>query len=186
MLIEYSKTYLPRQIHEIIGILLIILVIIHLILNKNYMKAITRKKHTLKQKALLVVNISFLIVFCLTSLFGILSSQYILTPVNIGNLSIISYHKILAYINIILLGIHLGFNIEKMFKTDNKLIYIVDIIIILFGAYSLVQVDFYNHLIGNFGFSQSTGNVMLIIIEYLSIILMITVITKTVISFSKN
>jgi cytochrome b len=43
MLIEYSKTYLPSEIHEIIGILLIVLVAIHLALNKKYLKTSKRE-----------------------------------------------------------------------------------------------------------------------------------------------
>lgn len=181
MIMEYSKTYLPGEIHEIIGILLIALVTVHIILNKNYIKAIPKGKYNTKRKALFVTNIAFLIAFCITSIFGILSSQYILTPLNIGNLSIISYHKILAYLCIIILGIHLGFNLEKTFKKiDNKLIYLVDAAIIIFGAYSLIQTDFYRHLTGNIGFSMVSGNIFINSLKYLSIILMVTVITKLI------
>ena len=181
MLIEYSKVYLPGEIHEIIGILLIILVAIHLILNKKYLKAIKKRKYNIKQKSLLIINISLFILFFITTVFGILSSQYILTPLSIGNLSIISLHKILAYLTLIILGMHLGFNLEKMFKIDNKLTYLIDVAIIIFGAYSLIQVDFYNHITGNLGFSQSSGNILINILEYLSIILMVTAITKLII-----
>ena len=181
MLLEYSKVHLSSEIHELIGILLIILVIIHLILNTNYLKAIPKRKYNFKRKALLVINISFFAVFGLTAIFGILSNQYLLSSLNIGNLSIISYHKILAYVCLILLGMHLGFNLEKIFKKiDSKLIYLIDIAIILLGAYSMIQVDFFNHITGNLGFSQISGNLLINTLEYLSIILAITIITKLI------
>ena len=187
MLMEYSKSYLPGEIHEIIGIVLIILVIMHLILNRKYLKAIPKGKYNLKRTALLIVNASFFVVFGLTTLFGILSSQYMLTSLNIGNLSIISYHKVLAYACLILLGIHLGFNLEKVFKKiDNKLIYCVDVLIIIFGTYSLIQTNFYNHLTGNLGFSQVTGNILINMLEYLGIILMTVVLTKLIFSALKD
>ncbi len=183
MLIEYSKTYLPSEIHEIIGIALIILVVIHLILNKNYLKSINNGKYNSRRKALLIVNIVFFISFGLTCLFGILSSHYILPFLNIENLTIISYHKILAYITLILLGIHLGFNLDKMFKKiGNKTMHLIELAIIILGAYSFIQVDFYNHLTGNLGFSLATGNVFINILEYLCIILMITVLTRLILS----
>jgi hypothetical protein len=185
MLIEYSKTYLPSEIHEIIGILLIVLVAIHLALNKKYLKTIKKGKYNSRRKALLIVNVCFFISFDITCLFGILSSHYILPFLNIGNLTIISYHKILAYITLILLGIHLGFNLEKMFKKiDRKSIHLIELIIIILGAYSFIQVDFYNHLTGNLGFSLSTGNVFMNILEYLCIILMITVLTRLILSIT--
>lgn len=187
MLLEYSKVHLPGEIHEIIGILLIILVIIHLILNRNYLKAIPKGKYGSKRKALLIVNISFFIVFGLTTIIGILSNQYLLSSLNIGNLSIISYHKILAYVCLIILGIHLGFNLEKVFKKiDSKLIYLIDAAIILFGAYSMIQVDFFNHITGNLGFSQVSGNLLITTLEYLSIILAITIITKLILLFQRD
>lgn len=98
MLIEYSKTYLPSEIHEIIGILLIVLVAIHLALNRNYLKTVNKGKYNSRRKALLIVNVCFFISFGMTCLFGILSSHYALPFLNIGNLTIISYHKILAYV----------------------------------------------------------------------------------------
>lgn len=181
MLLEYSKVHLSSEIHELIGILLIILVIIHLILNRNYLKAIPKGKYNFKRKALLVINISFFAVFGLTAIFGIISNQYLLSSLNIGNLSIISYHKILAYVCLILLGMHLGFKLEKIFKKiDSKLIYLIDMAIILLGAYSMIQVDFFNHITGNLGFSQVSGNLLINTLEYLSIILAITIMTKLI------
>ena len=41
ILLEFSRGYMKPIYHEIIGILLFILVIIHLILNRNYIKSIS-------------------------------------------------------------------------------------------------------------------------------------------------
>lgn len=41
MIFEFSRMYMPTILHEIIGILLLVLVVIHLILNRNYIKNIT-------------------------------------------------------------------------------------------------------------------------------------------------
>lgn len=184
MLAEYSRQYLPPEIHEIIGICIIVLIIIHLYLNKNYFKAVSKGRYTFKRKFELGVNVGFLIVFALTCIFGLLSSQNILVFLNIGNLTTVYLHKILAYICIILLGMHLGINLKGMFKKLEKsgktLIYLTYTLIIICGAYSLIQVDFYNHLIGNYGFGIVTWNILINSLEYLSIILMITVIVNAV------
>ena len=49
MLMEYSRVHLPPEMHEIIGIGLILLVTVHLILNRNYFKAIPRGKYGAKR-----------------------------------------------------------------------------------------------------------------------------------------
>lgn len=184
MLLEYSRVYLPNEIHEIIGICLIILVIIHLALNINYFKAISKGKYSFKRSFILVVNVLFIITFSATCITGILSSQDILTFMNIGNMTIIYLHKIFAYSSVIVSGMHLGVNLTKLFnKFENNLIYII---IILLGAYSLIAVDFWNHLIGNYGFSLVTGNILTNTLEYLFIILMFSTITYFVFKIANS
>lgn len=183
MLMEYSKVYLPGEIHEIIGICLIILVILHLILNKKYFKSILKGKYPLKRSLMLIINILFIVTFSVTCITGILSSQNILTFLNIGSLTTIYLHKIFAYVSIIVLGMHLGINLTKLFdKIENKLIYVA---IIILGIYSMIAVDFWNHLTGNYGFSLVTGNIIINTLEYLCIILMISAITNLAVN-SKN
>ena len=190
MLIEFSKVYLPPQIHEIVGICLLALVIAHLILNGKYIKAIPKGKYNLKRSSLLIINVAFMIVFFLTMIFGLLSSQEILTFLNIGSLTTVYLHKILAYICLILLGIHLGMNMNGLFrKVENKLpktlTYFLYIIIVIFGIYSMLQVDFINHLTGNHGFSIVTGNILINTLEYLFIILMFSAIAHMILKIEK-
>ncbi|WP_405274087.1 hypothetical protein [Methanobrevibacter sp.] len=78
---------------------------------------------------------------------------------------------------------HLGINLTKLFdKIENKLIYVA---IIILGIYSMIAVDFWNHLTGNYGFSLVTGNIIINTLEYLCIILMISAITNLAVN-SKN
>ena len=190
MLIEFSKVYLPPQIHEIVGICLLALVIVHLILNRKYIKAIPKGKYNLKRSSFLIINVVFMIVFILTMIFGLLSSQEILTFLNIGSLTTVYLHKILAYLCLILLGIHLGMNMNGLFrkiedKLPKTLTYFLYIIIVIFGIYSMMQVDFITHLTGNQGFSIVTGNILINTLEYLFIILMFSVIAHMILKIEK-
>lgn len=182
MLMEFSKVYLPPEVHEIICICLIVLVIIHLILNRRYIKAIPKGKYNLKRAIMLVINVAFMVVFALTCIFGLLSGQYVLTFMNIGNLTTVYLHKILAYLSLLLLGLHLGINLNVLFERIEKsnIVYTVYLIIVAFGIYSIIQLDFLNHLLGNSGFSLVTGNFVINSIEYLSIILMVTILTNII------
>ena len=182
MLLEFSRIYTGALIHEIIGIILLILVIIHLILNKNYIVNISKTKYKLNNVLMLVINALLICSFLLTIVFGILSSQETLTFLNIHNLIIVKLHKIFGNISLIVIGIHLGINFNAMFGKVTKLIknnivnYILGIIIIMLGIYSSIKVDFIKHVIGEYGFSIKEGNIIIHILEYLSIILMVTII----------
>jgi len=89
MLAEYSRVHLPPEMHEIIGIGLILLVTVHMILNRNYFKAIPRGKYSAKRMVELLSTIGFFAAFILTCIFGILSSQEILPFLNIKSLTAI-------------------------------------------------------------------------------------------------
>lgn len=182
ILVEFSRIYLPPEIHEIIGIVLIALVIIHLILNRKYIKSISKGKYHLKRGAMLIINIAFMVTFALTFILGLLSSQYVLTFMNIGNLSTIYLHKIFAYLCLILLGLHLGINLNTLFNRlgEKKISYILYGIIIICGIYSFFKVDFLNHLLGNSGFGLATSNLVTNSLEYFSILLMLTILTNLI------
>ena len=67
-----------------------------------------------------IVNAGFFTAFFLTCIFAILSSQEILAFLNAKSLTTVYLHKILAYLCIILLGIHLGVNLKRMLKKLEK------------------------------------------------------------------
>lgn len=182
MILEFSRMYMKPIFHELIGVILLILVITHLILNINYIKQIPKGKYNLKRIIMLIINAIFMTTFLLSLIFGILSSQDLLKFMNVNNMTIIRLHKSLAYISLIFMGLHLGINFNAMFgKILNKFkndiyLYIIGIVIVVVGIYSFISLDLFNHITGKYGFSMVTGNIFINILEYLSVIMMITII----------
>lgn len=82
------------------------------------------------------------------------------------------------------MSIHLGINFNITINKINKLIknkiiiYIIYILIILLGIYSFIKVEFWYHLIGKYDFGLVTSNFITNTLEYLSIIITITIITN--------
>ena len=182
MLLEFSKVLTGQLIHEIIGIALFILVIIHLIFNRVYISSIFKKKYNLKSLIMLLTNCLLIIFFILTSVFGILSSEEFLRFLNIHSVSIIKLHRIFGYICLLIVGIHLGINFNAMFgtitkKIKNKVVnFIIGLIIIGFGIYSFIDLDYCSKLTGNMKFGMVSNSVILILMEYLSVIMMVTIV----------
>lgn len=183
MLLEFSRNYMEPIYHEIFGIALIILIGMHLFLNRNYIKNIFKGKYNFNRIIMLIINIGFFLTMILSLLFGILSSQTILKSISINNLTIISLHKILAYCSLIFLGLHLGINFNAMFNKIklNKVIKIIlSILFIIYGIYSFIKLDILKHITGIYGFSIVEGNILINIIRYFSIIMMIAIIMNCI------
>ena len=189
ILLEYSKNYMSTIIHEIIGILIALFLILHILLNIKYIKNIPKGKYNNIRLIILIINVLFMMSMSLTLIFGITSSQVLFnfnTPI-----TIIKLHKIFSYISLILLGIHLGINIQpllnKVYKKINKNIYnLVNIIIIIYGIYIFVKLDIINKILGNIGFSVYEGNIFINTFNYLIIILMIISITNYIYKLIKH
>ena len=130
---------------------------------------------------MLVINVLLICSFILTILLGILSSQETLSFLNIHNLNIIKSHKIFGNITLIIIAMYLEINFNAMMgkitkKMNNIINFILGIIIVLFCIYSSIKVNIIKHLIGEYGFGIKDGNIFINILEYLSIVLMITII----------
>ncbi len=175
MLLEFSRNYMEPIYHEIFGIILLILVIIHLTLNMNYFKTLFKGNYNINRMIMLIINIGFFITFITSLILGVLSSQELLRFLNIGSLTIIKLHKILAYISLLFLGLHLGINFNAMFGkiTKHKIIfYILEVIISIYGIYSFIKLDIIKHITGTYGFSMIEGNIIINILRYFSIIML--------------
>jgi hypothetical protein len=112
---------LPILIHEIVGIVLLFLIILHIQSNKNYFKAIFKGKYTLKRTIDLIVNIGLLISLSITIISGILSSQKSLKSLKIGNHEITHIHKSFSIFSLIFLGLHLLTTRKKLLREIKKL-----------------------------------------------------------------
>lgn len=192
MILEYSRVFIDPLYHEIFGIVLVALMIIHLYLNRNYLKNIFKGKYNATRIIMLIVNILFILAFILASVFGILSSDDLLDFLNIRNPLIVKLHKSISYISLILMGIHLGINLNTMViglkkKIKNKmLLCFVGSLIVLYGIYSFLKLDILKHITGFYEFSPVEGTLFINILRYTSISLGISIITYNIYNLIKQ
>ena len=167
MLLEFSKLYTGGVLHEVFGITLFILLVIHNILNISFYKNILKGKYTILRTISTIVNIMFLICMLLTIILGIPISSELFKELKLnGNTTIRKLHTILGYWNLILLSIHLGFHFKIIFaKLKNKikdkkniknLFYMVELIIVIFGIKTMRDINLGAYLIGKSSFAIPT------------------------------
>lgn len=111
---------LPLLIHEIVGIGLLLLVILHIYFNKNYFKAIPKGKYNLKRTVNLIINIGLLISLLATIISGILCSRESLKSMKIGKYKISHIHKSSSIISLVFLGLHLITTRKKLLRQLKK------------------------------------------------------------------
>ena len=115
------------HMHEVVGIIVTLLVIIHLALNFSWVKAITLKifdkNLNYKIRITYCINVLLAILVCIIFISGILVSVTILTNISTANRGTWAFiHRKAALITFILIIVHALLNI-KMIKSHCKKMY---------------------------------------------------------------
>lgn len=132
-------------IHEILGITMAILLLIHIVTNWNWIKSVTKnfKKVNKKTKLMYVVNLLTMIVYFGAILFGIIISHELFKFETSSNYKFVITHIIFGRLAIVVMLLHVGMHLDRMFKkVKNKnikiILYIIYIILaILISIYSI-------------------------------------------------
>lgn len=139
-----------RLLHEILGISISVLLIIHICTNWKWTKSVTKnfKKVNKKTKAMYIISILTMISYYDAIIFGIIVSDQIFKFRTSSNFKLILTHIIFGKLAVITMLIHLGLNLDIIFaKVKNrkikliiKIIYIiVSIIISVYLIYTLTH-----------------------------------------------
>lgn len=109
----FSKQLISMRYHEIAGLLMIVLIILHIALNIKTVKGMCKKfiKVPVTVKAGLITDILLLVCFALIGISGILISHTILTEISSDNMFFKLSHMFAGGLSVILLGIHIGLHI---------------------------------------------------------------------------
>lgn len=113
MLTLFSKQFISMKYHEIAGLVLIAVIIIHIVVNIKTVTAMCKKfiKIPLAVKAGLIIDILLLLCFTALAISGVLISHTILTWISSDNVFFKMMHMFAGGVSVILLGIHIGLHI---------------------------------------------------------------------------
>lgn len=155
------------QLHEILGICLFIIFIIHKIINFKWVKSVGKnifnKNMKSKSKIMFFLDLILFLFITLNVTTGILVSKFILVSLTVNHIEIVTIlHKFFAWWSLILISIHIGLHwenvvnyFERKFKNlkENKLFQIffilLYIIITILGIWSISRFSVYSKLILN-------------------------------------
>lgn len=184
MILEYSKIYTGQLLHELFGITLFVLFVLHNILNINFYKTLLKGNYNFIRILNTITNIAFLFCMLITIILGIPISQKVFAFFNLkGNMTMIKLHTIFGYLGLVLLAIHLGLHLKTIFsriKFKNNIlkiiIFIMQIIIVILGIKFMIDTCLLEHLVGKYSFGSFNGNIYISLLENFVIILSISII----------
>ena len=182
--------------HEVIGVAMFALFILHHILNFGWIKSLFKGKYDLRRIVNTAVNA--LVFLCMIGLMysGIVISKHVFTFVNIGGAMFArTVHMLCAYWGLVLMSVHLGMHISQMavrMKLKNKaMVWALRIISGMVGAvgiYEFISLKFTDYLFGKvqFAFIDTNASAVLTALQYLSVMMLLAYIGYIVQSILKK
>lgn len=131
--------------HEILGVTIGILILIHILLNFKWIKQITKnlKKVNIKTKIMYIVDICTMLIYLGAIICGMLISDKLFNFNMSSSLYIVIAHLIFGRLAIIIMLVHLGLHLDRILKKIKsskiqKVIYFIYAIIVLLIAIYLI------------------------------------------------
>lgn len=169
LVLMFNKNVISMSFHEIGGLVVCGLFVIHMLLNYKWIIGVSKKLFSrgLKFKTRLgyMINVLLLLVMAFIGVSGILISKTIFSGISSNNMFWKIGHQVVAGYGIILVGIHIGLHwdflrnhfkkfIKIPIKIEKTLGMICAVLIMVYGMYSMGTSNFTRWLVSPFTMSQ--------------------------------
>lgn len=175
LLLMYKKMAINMEFHEIGGLIVFGLFIVHMLINRKWITGVSKRlfDKTLPAKTRLGYILDFLLLICMTFIIvsGITMSKTIFPGMFNGGMFMKMGHYFASAVVIIIVGIHIGLHwsfikgvFGKIIKLPSAITKPLGIIclaaILLFGSYSMATSSFSRWLTGPFTVTAMTNDGM--------------------------
>jgi hypothetical protein len=184
ILVVMDHRFTGNAVHEILGVLIFLLFIMHNALNRHWYMAIGKGKMNVLRILRTIINLLLLAMMLLVAATGALISQTVFSDFAwSGNLWAHQLHTLSAYLGFILSAIHLGFHwnalygklcrwlkIERTNVSHILLIRITSLLIIGYGIYASFTRHIGSKILLQHGFNDwATPSLVGFILDYMAI-----------------
>jgi hypothetical protein len=196
MLLEFSAQFTGNIIHEIIGIILAVLFIIHNLLNYKWYTSLFKGKYNFNRVMTIIINLLLFIsmIIVISSSIPISRTVFNFLSLN-GNMSIRSIHTASAYWSLVFMAIHLGMHFNLISgiiknKTTGKIIrlikYIIEILIVLLGIKVFIQFNIWQQMTAYYTFGMwQEGTIINNLFNNCMLVFAIAIITHNLLKLRK-
>ncbi|MGG0425852.1 DUF4405 domain-containing protein [Priestia megaterium] len=185
MLVAMAYHVTGNTIHEVVGIVLFILFIVHNILNRRWYKTIIKGTYNVRRILKIVVNLLFLVSMVVVMISSVPISRDIFPYFSINNDMIVrQIHVLTAYWGFIFMTVHIGVSwgtiinavrkmtgITGMSRIRTIVLRVLAVLIVIYGVQTSFERDLGSKLIiyDPFGSYILDNSAMGFLIDYLSI-----------------
>lgn len=121
-LFQMSNRFTGNAVHEVLGIILFLLFIVHNILNKKWYQSAFKGKYNLYRTMNLITNMLLLTTMMLQLISAIPISRTVFTFLNLdGTIDIRRVHTSAIYWGLIFMGMHIGMHWKMVMGAVNKM-----------------------------------------------------------------
>lgn len=179
---------MDSQIHEMMGVMMIICFIIHHVLNRKWYHTLSQGHYPLLRKIILIINTLLFIDLILVFISGLTMSEIFPFFNFIRASTARRLHMSLTYWGFILMAIHLGLHLQSMLipiqkrikKSQSSFILMyLPYVLSIYGLIMFMNHQWFDYLFGfnEFLFFDSSITIFRMIIDIASIFLFFTVLT---------
>ena len=176
LILLMSYNLIGELYHEVIGVLMAIIVIVHHCLNKYWVKNLKKHVHYFENCIVFLLILTFIG----SMISGILISRHLFS-LNVYNPLVLRMHMLCAYWGFILMAIHLGLHFKtlKHYLKPHKTFLYISVFIVLYGLFAFFKRDILGYLtLKNLFFMLGDHeNVFLYCMDYMTIMYSIAFIT---------
>ena len=182
-------------VHEWVGILFTLLIILHLYLNRHRLWSLSSKLPLTMSRVNRVINAVTFVVILTAIISGMMLSRHILLDLPFHNPAtwVRKVHMASVHWGMIILALHIGLHWKMLATFFCRILKISDdshfanvimpgifSIIVLLGLYGLLNQDYLNYLLMkvDFSFFDYDESALLFYLRYLSIIVLFSLITR--------
>ncbi len=196
LLLLMSYSIAGELLHEILGITLFALFIVHHVLSASFTKALFKGKRSADKTAKIMVDLLLTVVVLAQLLSAVPLSKYLFTFLGIASLSSVSrtVHLLGGYWGFALMSLHIGFHLDfmlaKPMRDKKKRAGIITVMALLFaaGLVMFIREGIYQYmlLLSQFVYFDAAGGLPLFLVKYILILCMFAVIGYAVMALCKN
>lgn len=187
-----------NKIHEYLGVITLLLVIIHNILNIKWYKNIVKGKYNFQRAFLTMIDLLLLIDTIGIAISSVIISSEVFEFLNIQTTMFgRRLHMVTTSWGFIFISAHIGLHLGSViYKLKDKLknstfeyvYYFILLAIMLFGGYSFITTRFWENmfLLTDFSFFEFDKSPIIIYLEYVAILIFLAFIIYGIIHITKN
>lgn len=122
MLMAMAYYITGNMVHEVVGVVVLLLFILHNFLNRHWYKSILKGKHNLRRILQIGINLLFFVVMVVMMLSAVLISSKLFPFIPINNDMILrQIHVQSAYWGFIIMAVHIGFSWEIIINSVRRM-----------------------------------------------------------------